>query len=83
MSADKPEEVTAKPNQGPEGLQLEPDNENHGEIIEKVISATEISNKIYKPATYEEAISNLIYSQYWKKAIKEKIQNLEDHHTWE
>lgn len=31
--------------------------------VEKVMSMTEISNKVYKPLTYEAAISNPIHSR--------------------
>lgn len=47
------------------------------------MSATETSSKIYKPATYKEAISDPVHLRRWKEAIKEEIQNLEDYHTWE
>lgn len=47
------------------------------------MSATEISSKVHKPAIYKEVISDPIYSRRWKETIKEEIQNLEDHHTWE
>lgn len=43
--------------------------------------AIEISSKIYQLAIYKKVISDPIHFQRWKKAIKEKIQNLKDHHT--
>lgn len=56
-------------------------NERNSINAEKVMFATEISNKVYKPTIYKKAISNPIYSRRWKEAIKEEIQNLEDHPT--
>lgn len=38
---------------------------------------TKVESKIYKLTRYDEAIANPIYSCQWKKAIKEKLQNLE------
>lgn len=48
--------------------------------VEKAISTTIISSKVYKPLTYEQAIFDLIHSYRWKKVIEEEIQNLENHH---
>lgn len=42
---------------------LDSSNENQENIVKKAMSATEISNKIHKPATYKEVISDLIYFQ--------------------
>lgn len=56
-------------------------NEESDIIIEKVMSATEVSSKVHELAIYEEVISNPVHLQCWKKAIQEKIQNLENHHT--
>lgn len=56
-------------------------DENYKNTAEKAISATKISSKVHKLATYKEAISDPIHSQCWKKVIKEEIQNLKDHHT--
>lgn len=50
---------------------------------EKIMSVTKTSSRIYKPKTYEEAINDPIHSRKWKEAIKKKIQNLENHQTWE
>lgn len=47
------------------------------------MSITETSNKIRKPKTYKEAISDPIHVRQWKEMIEEEIQNLEDYHTWE
>ena len=47
------------------------------------MSATKISSKIHKSATYKKAIFDPIYFRRWKEAIEEEIQNLEDHYTWE
>lgn len=47
------------------------------------MSATEISSKVYEPKTYDKAINDPIYGRRWKEAIKDEIQNLENHHTWE
>lgn len=43
----------------------------------------ESTSKIYKPNTYDEAISDLIPERHWREAIEEELQNLENHHTWE
>lgn len=53
------------------------------EMIEKAMSATETSSKIYEPKTYEEAMSDLVHSRQWREAIEEEIQNLEKDSTWE
>ena len=47
------------------------------------MSTTEISSKVYKLATYNEAISVPIYDRQWRKAIEEELQNLKQHNTWE
>lgn len=59
------------------------DELSHTDFEERNMSVTEISSKIYELKTYKEAISNPIHSREWKKAIKEEIQNLKDHQTWE
>lgn len=41
------------------------------------------TSKIYKPNTYNEAISDLIYGRHWREAIEKELQNLENYHTWE
>ena len=43
--------------------------------------ATKTSSKIHKPETCKKAISDPVYFWRWKVAIKEEIQNLENHHT--
>ena len=50
---------------------------------EKAILLTKSINEIHEPQTYDKAISNLIYSRYWKEVIEEELQNLENHQTWE
>lgn len=50
---------------------------------EKIMSMTETSSRVYEPKTYEEAITDPIYSRQWKEAIEEEIQNLENYQTWE
>lgn len=47
------------------------------------MSITKLSSKIYEPSTYKEATNNPIYGRQWRKAIKKKLQNLDNHHTWE
>lgn len=47
------------------------------------MSVTEANNKTYKPGLYNEAINDLIHNWYWKKSIKEELQNLENYQTWE
>lgn len=37
-------------------------DDNTSAPTEKIMSATEISNKVYEPKTYEEAITDSIYS---------------------
>ena len=37
------------------------DNKNYEKTVKKIMSATKIDNKIYKPATYKKAISDLIH----------------------
>lgn len=61
----------------------EASNKESDIVARKVISATEVSSKVYKLTTYKETISNPVHSQDWKEAIEEEIQNLENHHTWE
>lgn len=41
------------------------------------MSATKTSNKVYEPATYEEAISNPVHGRQWRETIEEELQNLE------
>lgn len=73
------------------GQQVEPEKEKRvdsktaeaTEMIEKAMSATETSSKIYEPKTYEEAMSDPVHSRQWREAIEEEIQNLEKDSTWE
>lgn len=58
-------------------------NEPVNADIKKTMSETEISSIVYKPLTYEQAVSDPIHGRRWKEAIEEEIQNLENHHTWE
>lgn len=51
--------------------------------IEKIMSVIKTSSKVYKPTTYKQMISNLVYTRQWKEAIEEEIQNLENHQMWE
>ncbi len=46
------------------------------------MSATEIKSKIHEPPNYDEAISDPVHGRQWKKAIEEKLHNLEQHNTW-
>lgn len=45
----------------------------------KIMSATEVSNKVYKLSFYEEVISDLIYAKQWKETIENKIQNFKNY----
>ena len=58
-------------------------NQTAPAIPDTVMSATEISCKVYKPRTYDEAISDPIYGRQWREALEEELQNLEQHNTWE
>lgn len=42
-----------------------------------------MSSRVYKLKTYKEVITNPIYYKQLKEAIEKKIQNLENHLTWE
>ena len=44
-------------------------------------SVTEINSKIQEPKTYDEPINNPIYENRWRKAIDEKLWNLNSHQT--
>lgn len=50
---------------------------------EVVMSITEANSKIYGPKTYNEAINNSIHGRYWREAIEQKLQNLENYQSWE
>ena len=47
------------------------------------ISIFEAFNKIHKPTSYKEAISNPIHGWQWKDSVEKKLYNLESYHTWE
>lgn len=51
--------------------------------VEKIMSVTEVSSKIHKSSSYKEAILHPIHARQWKEAIKDEIQNLKNHQTWE
>lgn len=59
----------------------ETSNKESDIVVEKAMSATEVSSKIYELAIYKKAISNPMHSWRWKKAIEEEIQNSENHYT--
>lgn len=44
---------------------------------------TKISNKVYKPTSYNKAISNSVHGWHWKEALEKEIRNLKNHPTWE
>ncbi len=46
----------------------------------QAMSITESTSKIYKPNTYDEAISDPIHMRRWREAIEEELQNFESHH---
>lgn len=47
---------------------------------EQTMSITESSNKIKEPKSYKKPVSNHpIHGRCWKKAIKDKLQNLENY----
>lgn len=48
---------------------------------EVTISLTKPNNRIYKLRLYNKSVNNPIYSQYWKKTIEEKLQNLKNLQT--
>lgn len=47
--------------------------------IKKIISTTEVNSKVYKSSLYKEVISDSMHATQWKKATKDKIQNLKNH----
>lgn len=53
---------------------------NKGQI-ETTMSIIKCSSKIRKPTLYNKAINDAIHGQRWREAIKEKLQNLENHQT--
>lgn len=44
-----------------------------------MILIIEANSKIYKPISYNKAVNNPIYDWHWYKAIKDKLQALENH----
>lgn len=55
---------------------------NQNDSVKKALSASDINSKIYDPKTSKEEISNPIHSGRQKAAIKEEVQNQENHYTW-
>ena len=51
-------------------------------IPNTTILVAKINSKVYKPATYNKAIFDLIHNQQWRKAIKEELQNFKQYNTW-
>lgn len=45
-------------------------------------SLTEISSKVHKPKTYNEAIDNSIYGNRWREIIDKKLWKLDLHQAW-
>ena len=45
-------------------------------------SVTKTSSKVQEPKTYDEAINDPIHGNRWRKAIDEKLWNLDLHQTW-
>lgn len=43
----------------------------------------ESSSKVYESLLNNKVVNNLIYGYKWRKAIKKKLQNLENHLIWE
>lgn len=67
--------------QQPKQSNKEPEiNQNNNEVV---MSITKVSSKIYKPKSYNKAISTPIHGRWWKKAIKEELQNFKNHQTKE
>lgn len=44
-------------------------------------SVTETRSKVREPKTYNEAISDLIHGNRWRKAVDEELWNLDAHRT--
>ncbi len=51
--------------------------------LETAMSITEYSSKIYEPTSYEKATNDPVHDKRWQEAIKEELQNLKNHQTWE
>lgn len=51
--------------------------------LEQAMSITESNSKIHKPGLYDKAVNDPIHGRRWQEAIKDELQNLENHHTWE
>lgn len=60
--------------------QIDPTESQQYEVA---MSLTEAGSKIYEPQSYNEAVNDPIHGRRWREAIKEKLQNLENHQTWE
>lgn len=52
-------------------------------IKEVAMSITEATSKIDEPTSYDEAVNDAIHGRRWREAIKDELQNLENHQTWE
>lgn len=50
---------------------------------EVVMSLTKTNSKVHEPKSYDKAIDDPIYGRHWRKGIKEELQNLKSHQTWE
>lgn len=44
---------------------------------------TKVNSMIYELGSYDEAVNNPIYGQHQRETFEEKLQNLENHQTWE
>ncbi len=47
------------------------------------MSMTEANSKIHKPGSYNKAVNDSIHGRCWRETIKEELQNLKNHQTWE
>lgn len=56
-------------------------SKKESKLTEKIRSITKMGSKIYKQTTYNEAISDFLHFQQWKKAIGKEIQNLKNYKT--
>lgn len=55
--------------------------ESKGKVVEVAMSMNISSSKITEPTLYNKAVNDPIYVWCWSKAIKNKLQNLENHQT--